>query len=120
MKTSQDQRRKNGSVLPSKKAGEVWGEKRGGGRGQEQRTGVRTTVDNGRGRERSLENTRCRDKTRGETKGGDAASLLSHKLYQFELHTPASENPCSHFGLHSLDVCFLFTTKMCHSWEYFK
>lgn len=39
---------------------------------------------------------------------------------QFGLHTPASENPCSHSGLHSLGVCFLFTTETCHSWKCFK
>lgn len=61
--------------------------------------------------------------TRGEARGGDVSllqlSATGFCVYQFGLHTPASENPCPHFGLHSLDVCFLFTTTTCHSWECF-
>ncbi len=78
------------------------------------------------GRKRSLEKKRQIDQeveSRGVMRGGDVSlPLLSATdlcVYQFGLHTPASENPCSHSGLHSLDVCFPFTTKTCHSWEFF-
>lgn len=80
---------------------------------------MRTTIDN-RGKRRGRERRRVEkkrsgnlDKTRGDARGGDVSLLLSatgFSVYHFGLHTPASENPCSHFGLHSLDVCFLFTT----------
>lgn len=99
------------------------------GRGDEVREeGVSMTVDNRRGRrgrKRSVEKKRSGswDKMRGETRGGDVSLLLlsatGFSVYQFGLHTPASEISCSHFGLHSLDVCYLFTTKSCHSWGVF-
>lgn len=112
------------------------GQKRRQGEREEdklQRTGVRRTMDN-RGKRGGRERRRVEkkrsgswDKTRGEARGGDVSLLLSatgFSVYHFGLHTPASENPCSHFGLHSLDVCFLFATtvgralpKSQHTWR---
>ena len=49
---------------------------------------------------------------RQDKRGGDVSLLLLSAtgicVYQFGLHAVASENPCPHFGLHSLDICFLF------------
>lgn len=78
------------------------------------------TGDNRRGRRRRKRRS-VEKKTSGATRGGDASLLLpsaaGFSVYQVGVHPPASEISCSHFGLHGLDVCFLFTSKSCYRWE---
>lgn len=87
---------------------------------------MRTTADNRRRIEserRSIEKKDIgkmrQDKRRDEGRRCVSSSSQQQTFvsYQSGLHTPASEKPCSHFGLHSLDVCFVFAIKACHIWS---